>query len=364
MRDELDDARALLPDVRLEVVDTLPAGDRARVWRVRAQWPDRDPSTLVVKIFGDPGEGWARETAALSIAPADAPVAQVVAAGQFPPVVIMSDAGEGASVADAMLGDDPGVATEAVLMWSQAIGELHACTAGLRSQFRDALAARSRELSDVVLSAAADEAVRRLDDHCGALGITVPHHALSELRELPRRLNGDGAAALTPHDTCPDNNARVGDRLVLLDFEDAQWRHIAWDVAYLFVPWPSCWCSWRIPGELADRALERYRRTVEGAFPYVRDPQFRHDVTMAATGWALITTSWFLPNALRDEAPSLNPDRPTPTRRAMLMHRLDRARRCEELPAVAELADRLHTALTHRWGEVHLALAPAFADDR
>ncbi len=364
MRDGLDDARALLPGVRLDALETLAGGDRAEVRRVRAQWPDREATTLVVKDFHDPGEGWVRESAALSIAPEHAPVVRLIAAGQAPPVVIMSDAGDGASVADALLGDDPGAATDAVLRWAQALGELHASTAALRPRFRAALAERHGAVSDVALSAAVDDAVHRLEHDCGALGITVPQHALSELRELPRRLNADGAAALTPADACPDNNVRVGDRLVLLDFEGAQWRHVAWDIAYLSVPWPTCWCSWRIPGEVADRALERYRRTVEDVFPYVREPQFRHDVTMAATGWALITTVWFLPNALRDEGPSLNPDRPTPTRRAMLVHRLDRARRCEELPALAELAGRLQTALTDRWGEVQLALAPAFADRR
>ena len=53
--------------------------------------------------------------------------------------------------------------------------------------------------------------------------------------------------AFTPGDTCPDNDVQVADGLVLIDFEDAQWRHVVWDVAYLTVPFPSCWCSWRLP---------------------------------------------------------------------------------------------------------------------
>ena len=48
------------------------------------------------------------------------------------------------------------------------------------------------------------------------------------------------AEALTPADACPDNNVLIGRRRVLIDFEGAQWRHLAWDVAYLFVPWPTC----------------------------------------------------------------------------------------------------------------------------
>ena len=98
-----------------------------------------------------------------------------------------------------------------------------------------------------------DDAARVLDGHCAALGVPIPTGALDELRELRHVLGSDGTAALTPADTCPDNNVLVGDRVVLIDFEGAQWRHVAWDVAYLFVPWPSCWCAWSIPDELAAR---------------------------------------------------------------------------------------------------------------
>jgi hypothetical protein len=35
-------------------------------------------------------------------------------------------------------------------------------------------------------------------------------------------------------------NVRRDDEVVLVDFEEAQWRHVAWDVAYLSVPWRSC----------------------------------------------------------------------------------------------------------------------------
>jgi hypothetical protein len=56
----------------------------------------------------------------------------------------------------------------------------------------------------------------------------------------------------------------------------------------------------------------------------------------------------------------LNPDKPTPTRRAMITHRLAAASRNTELPALAELAGTLARALAGRWGDVPLAYAPAF----
>jgi hypothetical protein len=285
-----------------------------------------------------------------------------VAESATPPLVVMTDLGDGGTVADALLGTDARAAGDAVIDWAHTIGMLHRVTQGAREVFRAALGRRSGEalLGESRMSIIADESAMRIEALCTQLGVLVASGALGELRELPRRLSGDGPGALSPHDACPDNNIRTENGLVLIDFEDAQWRHVAWDVAYLTVPWPSCWCSWRMPGDVAERALERYRTTVETELPYVRTPQFRHDVAAAAVGWSFISASWFLPNALGDDPPPENPAQPTPTRRAMILHRLGAARRNEDLPALAELAGRLRAALVERWGEVPLAYAPAF----
>jgi hypothetical protein len=364
MRDRLDDARALLPGVRLHSADVLGGSERSDVQRVRAEWPGQPETALIVKTFVDAGESWVREAAALATAPREAPTAQLVAEGSAPPIVVMSDVGIGPSVADALLARDFDAGAEAVLSWAQAIATLHRSTLGSREEFRTALAHRAGDLpvSETRMLAAADDAARLLEQGCFDLDVRVPSGSLAELRDLPRRLNGDHAAALSPHDACPDNNVRVGDALTLIDFEGAQWRHIAWDVAYLSVPWPSCWCSWRMPGDVAGRALERYRTTIEDELPYVRTPEFRQDVSSAATGWALISTSWFLPKALADDPPATDPAKLTPTRRAMILHRLYGACRSAELPALAELADRLRARLVERWGEVPLGYAPAFDD--
>ena len=54
-------------------------------------WPE--PRALIVKLFPDAGEAWARESAALIAAPASAPVPDLIAAGADPPLVVMTDAG-------------------------------------------------------------------------------------------------------------------------------------------------------------------------------------------------------------------------------------------------------------------------------
>jgi hypothetical protein len=163
---------------------------------------------------------------------------------------------------------------------------------------------------------------------------------------------------MTPADACPDNNVRTDDGLVLIDFEGAQWRHVAWDVAYLAVPWPSCWCSWRIPEDVAEQAIEAYRAAF--AMPDAGAAGFRRDVRAAAVGWACMSVGWFLPRALAEERAVADPDKPAPNLRASILHRLDLARRSADGPALAELAGRLHHTLTGRWGELTLPYAPAF----
>lgn len=361
MSDGLDAARTLLPGVELRALERLRGGERSSVVRAAAARPGFEPTTVVVKRFDQAGEGWVRETAALSVLP-PGEASGLVAAGGVPPVAITEDLGRGPSVADALLGDDPDAGSLAVRGWAEALARLHSAARDRRPQFRAALDERQGELpvDECRVRPELDDAARTLDARCASLGVSIPTHALDELRSLGRRLGDGPGASLSPVDTCPDNNVRVGDRVVLIDFEGAQWRHTAWDVAYLFVPWPTCWCSWRIPDGVADAAFAAYRAAAADGFPEVAGEAFARDVEAATTGWALTSSSWFLDNALGRD-PQLDPDRPAPTRRAMITHRLGVAARSTELPALAELAANLAAELHRRWGDVPLDHAPAFA---
>jgi hypothetical protein len=365
MGDGLDAVRDLLPDVVVEAADRLGGNDRSTVDRVIATYPDGNEGSLIVKRYRTGGEGWVRESAALSVLPGSVRTPRVVAERADPPVLVFEDLGAGPSVADALLGDDAPAAEAALAAWAGALATLHIATRTSRAAFRDALLQRRGELpvGESRVPADIEQAARVLDAECGALGVRMPAGALDELRGLVKRLGGSGLAALTPADACPDNNVLTADGLVLVDFEGAQWRHIAWDVAYLRVPWPTCWCAWQIPDAVADRAVAAYLSAVREGVPEAADPQFSADVAAAVVGWAVVTTTLFIDNALGEDPP-LNPDRPTPTRRAMIQHRLGLAAGTAELPALAELAENLGTLLRRRWGDVPLALAPAFDADQ
>ncbi len=361
-RDDLDSVRALLPGLRLDRAESLRGGERSAVHRVRATGPDGAQWPLIVKRFLGAGEGWVRESAALSVLPAGVLAPRIVATGAAPPILVTGDLGPGGSVAQALLGNDPNAAADAVEAWARTMAVLHVATRDSRDAFRAALDERQGDLpvAESRVGVDLEDAVRVLDRECGALGVRVPSGAFEELRGLGKRLGAAGPAALTPADACPDNNVRTATGLGLVDFEGAQWRHVAWDVAYLRVPWPTCWCSWRIPDAVADRAVAAYRRIAGAAVPAIAADSFEHEIDAATVGWALLSTTWFIDHAFT-ERHTTDPDKPTPTRRAMIQHRLDRAARATDLPALAELAAGLGDQLRTRWGDVPLALAPAFA---
>ena len=260
---------------------------------------------------------------------------------------MVTDLGEGPAVSDALLGPDPDAALTAVLSWAEAMARLHRNGLGRRDRFRAELALRAGDLpvADHVMPTVVDEAALLLERRCDELGVPAPRGAYGELRELARELGADDNASISPSDACPDDNVQTPAGLMIVDFEGAQWRHIAWDLAYLTVPWPTCWCSWRMPSDVSERALERYRNAVEDVLPYVRTARFRTDVAAAAQGWAMVSVAHLLPEAIGDDPPPRDPDRPTPRRRALILHRLDRARRAREESALA----RWPTGCAARW---------------
>jgi hypothetical protein len=254
------------------------------------------------------------------------------------------------------------------------VGRLHAATSGCRDEMTDALAATARRLGRASppptdeMPDSLDRAAATLADLLPRLGVTPTAAALDEVRHLQDGFGGDdGCWALTPGDTCPDNNVLTDVGAILFDFEGAAIRHVAWDAAYLRVPWPSCWCAWRLPEDVAGRALERWRSAVVGQVPYVATPAFEADLDRAESGWAAVSTGWFLAGALEgDDVPGGEAGRRVaPGRRALVLHRLAGAA-AGTVPGLAAwraLAAETRAAAEAAWGPVDLKPAPAFRRD-
>ena len=173
---------------------------------------------------------------------------------------------------------------------------------------------------------------------------------------LAGRLADPEHHALSPADVCPDNNLLLHDGCRLIDFEWAEVRHPAWDAAYLAVPWPTCWCSWRIPDASAERALDAYREAAVEGIPYVGERRVRSPTSRPlGPCWALVSVSWSLTTALREEQ---TPHPASPGTRPRMQHRL--ALVAESGTAAAAFAGEVLEHTRRQWGDLALALAPAY----
>ncbi|MDP9398470.1 MAG: hypothetical protein M3P96_11920 [Actinomycetota bacterium] len=188
----------------------------------------------------------AREEAALRlVAAAQVPgVVRLLAAATDPPLLVLADVGGGPTLADRLLADDPAAAEMAVLDWAARLGGLQAVTTGAREEFASRLAGLSALGAAPVdtLHDAVAEACAVLARDLPRLEVPVTPSAHEELRELALMLDvtapgAPGApGALVPGDTCPSNAVDSDDGLVLLDFEGAEFRHLAWEAAHSRCP--------------------------------------------------------------------------------------------------------------------------------
>ena len=277
----------------------------------RARWPDAKPSTLDRQALPRARRGMgARESRLCRSLPRRCAAARVVAAGDEPPVVVTDDLGAGRSVADALLGNDPAVAADAVRRGPRAIATLHVATAGAagkpsgRAVDERPGTCRVCGVADVASTSRTPRRV--LDGQCGSLGVPVPTGALrrtaracanASARRRPRRahpgrhLPGQQRPPRRPASCC-------------VDFEGAQWRHLAWDVAYLLgaladllvllAAYPATVADRRSPTTARDRRRGASRRS-----PTARS---RPTSTRPTAAGRCSRRRWFIDNALGERS--------------------------------------------------------------
>lgn len=335
--------------------------------------------TLVVRLLDDAGgsyvvkryltqegqEAYAREAAALSAlggaqVGGAARVPVLVAECDAPRLVVMRDAGEGTHLADALLGPDAERAASTLAGWADAVAGLHRAGSVVHEAFAAGVRARSPEpvVLDYLPRHLAEAAVEwaRLAE---ALEVDVPSGTFDVLEAVPDRFRID-ASSLSAADMCPDNNLVADAGLVLLDFEFALWRPIAWDAAYLRVPWPTCWCAWSLEASAAEVALDVWRREAARTWPDVLGRDFDHDLDLATEAWAWLAGSWCLAGLVDGEPTRPNPVKPMPRMPDRVLRFLRTAAGGRALPELADVALRLADRVTTWYAATDVPLAPAF----
>jgi hypothetical protein len=332
----------------------LGGSDRSHVHRVTD-----GGDTFVVKGYGAGNRrSWARERVGLAAAGPLGVAPRLLAVAEDPPLVVMEDLGSAPDVAHHLLGDDPSAADAALVAWAVALGRLHAATHADRATIATAFAeAESAVVEDPAdrFHAGVDSSTRAATVDLGRvadeLGLSGPPDVVAMAADLADPEHH----ALSPADACPDNNLLLDDGCRLIDFEWAEVRHPAWDAAYLAVPWPTCWCSWRIPQATADRAFDAYREQAAAGIAYVGTAAFEAEVATARACWALVSVSWSLVTALREEE---TPNPAGPATRPRMQHRLGLV--AASGTSAADFAGRVLEHTRRQWGDLALALAPAY----
>ncbi|QUH01585.1 phosphotransferase [Saccharopolyspora erythraea] len=365
--------------VRLADAEDLGGSDRSVVMRVRvAESPFELPRTLVVKHYGACADSarsdpFAHEAASCQLSTALPPEVRVgpelIAHDVNERLLVLEDLGRGSTLADVLFADDPRAAERALLAWARALGRLHTTMAGSEPDF-DALMRRlgTRSWTDPV----ADDILRSLSELPGlleqTLAVRTPPGIAERLADAAALLGPSRYRSFSPSDICPDNSLVTGTGVRFLDFEWGCVRDVALDAAYLQYPFPSSWCSYALPDNLAESMLSTWRSEIVEVWPELDDDEvLLPRLFDAQLLWVWVSTWWFLPRTGETDRP-IDLHMPSPRRSTALVDRWRHLRADAESAGMTELAEyagHLVDALVDRFGAgaLHLLPYPAFRNE-
>ncbi|WP_460867036.1 phosphotransferase family protein [Rhodococcus aerolatus] len=220
-------------------------------------------------------------------------------------LLVLGDLGSAPTMAEVIASHDGADLHHALMAWAQALGRLHAATAGREQDFA-ALLRRSDDSAWVdPLAAPARTALAELPALLGThLGVPTPDAVLERAARCERLLDG-GLRAFSPSDLCPGNALVTSDGVKFLDFEDGGFRDVALDAAYMLVPFPDCWCSAELSAGQAGDLVQAWRSEVVGVWPQLADDAaLATRLLDAQLLWVWASTHWFLPAAPARRGPS------------------------------------------------------------
>lgn len=366
--------------VRLSDPEDLGGAARSVVLRVRVgDNPFSLPRTVVLKrniatVMDGEADPFAHEAASCrlltAVQPADPVGPELIAHDPGERLLVMEDLGRAATLAEQLLGNDPRAAERGLLAWARSLGRLHAVTAGREADF-GALMRRlgARTWHDPV----APEARRALAELpellATELGVRTGAAAAERARACARLLGGPGYRAFSPSDLCPDNNLVTGNGVRFLDFEWGCIRDVTLDVAYIRVPFPSCWCVFALPTGMADVMLTCWRSEIADVWPALTDDDILLPrLADAQLLWTWLSTWWLMPRGDEEDRPIGFDETMSPRRGWALVDRWERlATACEPVaPVLADHAVAVAAALRSRFDVPARALPPfpAFRGER
>lgn len=340
-------AAALLGDAVEQVGAPLPTSARNRVVRLRTS----AGRTVIAKHYlDDSTDGRWRELAALRTLGDTDSAPHLLAASDD--VAILEDLGEHPHLASWLLADDADLGAEKLHAWARALGTFHRDGLAAADAFEHEFRSHTGSSSDY-MTEQLEESAHEWAQLAGRLGVEL-HGDFEELAQVPRRFRTP-LLTVSPGDACPDNNVDVSDTVRLIDLEFASVRHAAWDVAYLVVPWPTCWCAWTLPDPTVGDALTAW--CTGAGVPESAD--LVHDLELAAHAWHWLSAGWLLTGLLA-QTYGARPDRPSPRAQDRIARSLEVLAASEVFPDLTDDATELLLGLRRIYDVEPLPPMPAF----
>ncbi|QDV42966.1 Ankyrin repeats (3 copies) [Stieleria neptunia] len=253
-------------------------------------------------------------------------------------------------------------AMDGLKLLASSLGRMHAQTIGRESEYQSIrgvlgpgdTAHRHR------LAQHAREAGPYFAERCEWLKVDLVPGVDRDIERIASAMAEPGDfLAFTHCDACPDNCRITEDRLYLIDFEFASFRHALLDGVYGWIRFPTCWCVRDLP-ESAVQAMESaYRRELAKGCPAAEDDTVYFRAVAEACGY------WLLENMaqLFDRAVEYETPKGTSTNRQRLMVRMAAfchvAQRAEHLMALQETFARMLDRLRQLWRD-DMSLYDAF----
>jgi hypothetical protein len=202
-------------------------------------------------------------------------------------LLIMEDLGTGQRLDQLLLGDDPVAAEQALIDFASVHGRMHALSIGKAlkySRIRETLGP-TIETDDYPSSRLAVN----LRQIAAALSVTPAQGIDAELSTLAISLQNPGPfLAFIQGDSCPDNVIYTNSGMRMLDFEGGCFTHALLEGCYGYIPFPTCWCVYRLPEHIPPRMEAAYRTELIRGCPAANDALlFQRALVDACVYWAL-----------------------------------------------------------------------------
>ena len=322
----------------------LEAELRAQTLRCRVVGGDR---TVIVKASRDEPDGVAflNDVAGLGFLRGLAP--ELLGVDRAAGVMVLQDLGAHGGLDALLLRGTAEAATEGLLRWAEALGGLHAATAGRRAAY-EALRHGLAPIPESRMLGRLPALLQVLD------GLDAPAPE-AELRQALHPAPQPSDTYLH-RDPCPDNVVLAPDRAVLVDFEFGAFGPVGQDASVLRLGMPTCWCAGLVPHQVLEAVEARYREAASVGLPHLAEAGgFAEALADGSAHHLAMTLLWHL-------APALAEDQVwgEATMRQRIVTRLARFVPSDRWPGMRALAVSLRRTLAARWASEGLPLYPAF----